>query len=631
MQAQDLVKQCLDKGDFCEAARLGAEVLKAEPESPWALMLMGRVYQRAGYRDQAKPFFSLAGKLGSSDREITRRVEAFERCGRVIPSSRADVEDHCNPDLVLIQAPGWGINTPPLATAMLSSYVRSYGFKVLPVDLNIEFFLKRSSSFHDVWEMEQSLWFWQTQDSVRVFLDEYKIMVDEFIEMVLATGTQVVGFTIYDSSQQISLELARMLKQRKPDLWIIVGGPHVSRFLAGPAIAANPAIDAVCQGEGEETLVDILGRRQSGGSLSDCPGILVRSEGNVVDNGDRPLIEDLDTIPPPDFSDYSFERYRTPGRLPVLTSRGCPNRCIFCNERPFWKKFRFRSADGVYREIVSQRKRYPFVNFIDFQDSLVNGVIRELKKLADLLIEGNLKMEWAGQAVIRKEMTTSLLKKLRASGCVCMAYGMETASSSLMLKVGKVCSRGANPHSIAEAHAEAGLGAVFNFMFGLPGESEEDSFEALEFLRRIKGRNVAVNPSPLFCGFGPGTLAYEHPERYGVDLQKGPKYWESTDRENTYVRRLKRFEDFCRLVKELEISTTYPSTRLLDRDRSLGEYYQIAGDPDRSSYYFGEWLKEHPDDQSVVAQLREINAKRSEETGPALTEEVRPMDRAFAV
>ena len=138
-------------------------------------------------------------------------------------------------------------------------------------------------------------------------------------------------------------------------------------------------------------------------------------------------------------------------------------------------------------------------------------------------------------------------------------------------------------------------------MFGLPGETEEDAFESLEFLRRNKQHNVTVNPSACFCGFAPGTLAYDDPQRYGIDLSKGNLYWESTDGRNTYISRLKRFEDFCRLVHELKIPTTYPSTVLLDRNRSLGNYYREAGDHLRASWYFKAWLEEHPDDESILA------------------------------
>jgi radical SAM superfamily enzyme YgiQ (UPF0313 family) len=390
-----------------------------------------------------------------------------------------------------------------------------------------------------------------------------------------------------------------MLKTRQPNLQIVFGGPHVSRYMEGKTIIENPFIDAVVQGEGELTLLDILERVKTGLPLKDCPGLLVRTDDQVVDTGDRDLIKDLDQLPAPYFDDYAFDVYRTPNRLPLIASRGCLNRCIFCNERLFWKKFRGRSAENIFAEIQAQHTRYPFMNFLYFQDSLVNGNMRELERLADLIIEKGLTVSWGGQAIIRKEMTRALLTKLKRSGCIHLSYGLETTSESLMLKVGKVMSKGADVDAIAEAHWQSDLAVTYNFMFGLPGETEEDAFEAQEFLRRHKNHRLAVNPSSIFCSFVPGTAVYEKPEHYGLDLSKGSLYWESIDGRNTYITRLKRFEDFCRLVNELGILTEYPSTVLLNRNHMLANYYALAGNNMRARWYYDAWLAEHPDDNDM--------------------------------
>jgi len=605
---QDRIQPYMAQGQYDEAIRECEKVWRNDPDNVRLLLLMGRLHHRAKGAQKAEFFFDLAGKHASGDQGVLRRVEMFNRATALLPTSRTDIENFCDPDIVLVQAPGWGVNTPPLGTAMLTSFARKHGYKVLPIDLNVEFYLNRPPEFDKTWELEQSQWFWETIDCVKRFKNAFGKEMDAFVDLVIATNTPLVGFTVYTSSMYLSMELARLLKKRRPELKIIFGGPHVSRFLAGLWVIKDPAVDAVAQGEGELTLIDVIERVKTGRPLTDCPGLLVRANDQVVDTGDRELLKDLNQVPAPDFADYAFELYRTPTRLPLMSSRGCPNRCIFCNERPFWKTFRYRTAENVFAEIQSQLARYSSVNFLDFQDSLVNGMIRELDHLADLIIESGLRVSWAGQAVIRKEMTPELMTKLKRSGCVCLAYGLETPSESLMLKVGKVMSKGADVNDIAEAHGKTGLGATYNFMFGLPGETEEDAFETQEFLRRNKKYSLSVNPSSHFCGFAPGTLAYEDPQPYGLDLSKGGLYWESTDGRNTYISRLKRFEDFCRLVQELGIQTTYPSTILLDRNRTLGTYYAQAGDVRRARRYFEAWLEEHPDDEHIRASLVKVIA-----------------------
>ncbi|MFA5074273.1 MAG: radical SAM protein [Nitrospirota bacterium] len=603
-QIQKEIQPYISKGTFGKAVQHCLHKFGHDVHDQRLLLLLGRLYHRAGLVVQAIKFFERSGT--GKNPAMLRRIDLFKQVINVLPNSRTDIENFCDPDVILIQAPGWGVNTPPLGTAMLASYARNKGYKVLPIDLNVEFYLGRTPEFQNTWELDQSLWFWNTKECVERMLGVFQSKIDAFIDMILATNANVIGFTLYNSSELASLELARILKQRQPELTVIFGGPHASRFAAGPRLVMDPAVDAVAQGEGELTLIDILERVKNNRSLTDCPGLLLKGEKEPVNTGERELIMQLDQLPAPDFSDYAFEHYKIPTRLPLSSSRGCPNHCIFCNERPFWKQYRHRSADKVFAEIKAQIERHPFVNFLDFQDSLVNGKLDELEKLADLIIRNKLNIQWAGQAAIRKDMSPELMTKLKQSGCVCLAYGLETSSAPLMLKVGKVLSRGADANVIAERHGKTGLGVTYNIMFGLPGETEEDAFETLEFLRRNAHNGIAVNPSPSFCGFGPGSLVYEDPAKYGVDLTKGGLYWESMDGKNTYPIRLKRFEDFCRLVKELGVSTTYPSPFLLDRNRSLGNYYAQTGNTDRACYYYQAWLAEHPDDKDIRNRLNAI-------------------------
>ena len=596
---QERIQPFMDQGRYEQAINECLKVWRDNKDNVELSLLIGRLYHRAGNAQEAKCFFTIAGKHANGDTGVLRRVEMFKRATALLPNSRTDIENFCDPDIVLVQAPGWGVDIPPLATAMLTSFARKHGYKVLPIDLNIEIYLTRPPEFDKAWDSEQAQWFWNTNELVKKMITLLHEKIDAFVELLITTNTPMVGFTLYSSSKFMSLALARMLKTRQPNLQIVFGGPHVSRYMEGQTIIGNPFIDAVVQGEGELTLIDFMERVKIGRPLTDCPGLLVCVDGHVVDTGDRDLIKDLNQLPVPYFDDYAFDIYRTPNRLPLLSSRGCPNRCIFCNERLFWKKFRGRSAENIFAEIQAQLARYPSVNFLYFQDSLLNGNIRELDRLADLIIESGLKVRWGGQAIIRKEMTRELLTKLKRSGCIHLSYGLETPSESLMLKVGKVMSKGADINAIAEANWQTGLAVTYNFMFGLPGETEEDAFEAHEFLRRNKNHDMSVNPSPIFCSFVPGTSVYENPERYGLDLSKGSLYWESTDGNNTYITRLKRFEDFCRLVNELGISTEYPSTVLLDRNRTLANYYALAGNNMRARQYYDAWLAEHPDDNDM--------------------------------
>jgi len=532
----------------------------------------------------------------------------------VFPNSTTDHANLDNPDIILVQAPAWGAQTVPFSLSTLSAYVREKGYKILPLDLNIEFYHRRKEKHDIMWNVDQSAWFWLNEDCINDLLNDHRQHIDDFVELVVASNTPVVGFSLYASSLIVSLHLIKLLKARKPELKIIVGGPEAHHTQSGKMLAENPLIDGVAQSEGEETLIDFIRRVRTNQSVNDCLGLLVFKDGKVVETGTRPLIPKIDALPIPDFSDYRFDAYIENYKIPMASSRGCPNKCVYCAEQPYWDTYRFRSAESMVNEAKVQLEKYPNANFIDFQDSLINGKVSAIEGFAELLMENKIKVQWGGQAVIRKEMTEKLLMKLKMGGCAYLAYGLETPNPELMRSIGKFLSKGADIDTITAAHARAGLNAVYNVMFGLPGETEEDAFSVLEFVRKNAHNNLFVNPSAGFCGFSPGTPGWENPDKYGIDIALGGNFWQSKDGKNTYLTRLKRFEDFCSLIDELKVHTTYPNRQLLNRNQMIAQYYISIGQPERAVYYYEKWIEETPEDETAINFLKEYKSSLTTET-----------------
>lgn len=563
-----------------------------------------------------KKYYPILSELSSLD-PVTNNLkisdEALDKAKTLLhsifPNSRTDHTNLDNPDIILVQAPAWGAQTVPFSLSTLSAYVREKGYKILPLDLNIEFYHRRKQKHDIMWNVDQSSWFWLNEDCIKDLLSDHQQHIDDFIELVVTTNTPVVGFSLYASSLIVSLHLIKLLKERKPELKIIVGGPEAHHTQSGKMLAENPLIDGVAQSEGEETLIDFIRRVRTNQSVDDCPGMLVFKDGKVVTTSPRPMIPKIDALPIPDFSDYHFDAYIENYKIPMASSRGCPNKCVYCAEQPYWETYRFRSPESMFNEAKYQLEKYPNANFIDFQDSLINGKVSAIEGFAELLIDNRLKVQWGGQAVIRKEMTEKLLIKLKMGGCAYLAYGLETPNPDLMRSIGKFLSKGADIDTITAAHARAGLNAVYNVMFGLPGESEEDAFSVLEFVRKNANNNLFVNPSAGFCGFSPGTPGWENPEKYDIDITLGGNFWQSNDGKNTYLTRLKRFEDFCSLVYDLGgIQTTYPNRQLLNRNQMIAQYYISIGKPERAVYYYEKWVQETPEDETAINFLKEYKS-----------------------
>lgn len=238
------------------------------------------------------------------------------------------------------------------------------------------------------------------------------------------------------------------------------------------------------------------------------------------------------------------------------------------------------------------------IEYIDFHDSLINGNIAELEKLCDLIIAEGIEIQWGAQAAISQHMAPNLLIKMKKAGCICLSYGLETGSRRVMEHIGKLLAKGADIDRIIKDTHNAGIDCILNFMFGFPGETEEDFRQTLRFLSRNRRYIDMVNPSPGFCAFDKGSYAYEHPDEFDIVHGECGALWESKDGENNYVMRLGRFERFLKEVKKLRIKSFYPYGELICRDTVMGHYYFTKKEWDNAILHLNEAVKQQPEDES---------------------------------
>lgn len=516
---------------------------------------------------------------------------------------------YSNVDVVLIQAPGWGVNTPPFATASLTAFLRENGFKVMSLDINVELYQANKNKYPEGWRVDVQN-FWTNSSMVDRFINDNRDILDHYVGSIIKSNAKIVGFTIYASSYLMSSYLAKKIKEKDGSILIVFGGPEVSRNMSGMEVVSNNKyVDYVVDGEGEVTLLEIVRKVKSGEIIEGNIGTLYRRGDKVVDGGERELIKNLDSLPFPDFSDFDFSMYREPFQVPIASSRGCVNRCIYCDEITFWKRFRSRSGESLFREMKHQLERHPHIFFFEFHDSLVNGNIRELGRLSDAIIESGIRIKWSAQAIIRKEMTYDFFVKLRKSGCVSLTYGMESASPALMVRIGKIFSKNADVEKIIRGSYRAGVCSNLNFMFGLPGETEDEFNETLNFLVRNKKYITTVNPSQSFCVFSRGTKGYSNPMAYGIDFKKGPLYWEYMDGKNDYLMRMERFEKFVAMVHKLGIPSTYPHSKMVNKNENIAEYYFHTEEFEKAIPYYEDSLRYESDNETNRRKLELCHLK----------------------
>jgi radical SAM superfamily enzyme YgiQ (UPF0313 family) len=474
--------------------------------------------------------------------------------------------------VALIQAPSWSVNSPPLNLACLAAFLRQNDIRVMPVDLNVEMYHQNKERYPDAWDNNVH-WFWSDPVSVGRFINDNKDALAQYLDVIIKSKVVVAGFTIYMNSYLVCRYLAKELKKRNKDIIIIFGGPGVTYEAEGRQIIKdNDFVDIIVRGEGEQTLLEVVEAVRRGNEVS-CPGTIVRKGDMIVSFPARTPIRNVDALPYPDFSDFNFFQYREPYQCPIQSSRGCVNRCIFCNERSLWGGYRAKSGAAIYNEMKHQMEMYHHIAYFEFHDNLVNGNIRELNAMCDYIIADKRRYFWGGSAIVRKEMTHDFFLKLKRAGCTSLSFGVETTSKAVLKKVGKLFAIPVDIAALVRNSYKTGIGCVLNFMFGLPGETDEEAEANIRFIRRHAKYIKAVNPSPALCFIGPGTPAFEKPEKYGVNLGKGASYWDSTDGRNTFLRRLERFERFIAEVGRLRITSIYPHPVMFNRNEVIADYY----------------------------------------------------------
>jgi anaerobic magnesium-protoporphyrin IX monomethyl ester cyclase len=244
------------------------------------------------------------------------------------------------------------------------------------------------------------------------------------------TPFDLVGITVFSPVYFEVKEIFQKVRQRK--LPICLGGPYVTTIMQDIFIE-TPAEYAV-YGEGEETFSQLISFLKGEQQLENIDGLMYLNHQNeIVTNPKRKRIKNLDLLPTPSYDIFPMERYPLHR---IVTSRGCPFACAWCNSSSLWNDGLYgMSPEKIVWEIEYLIANYGIKTFV-FGDNTFNYDLTRLAKLCDLLIEKKLCIIWA--ASIRAErVTAELAAKMKQSGCYNVAIGIESANNNILEKLGK--------------------------------------------------------------------------------------------------------------------------------------------------------------------------------------------------
>lgn len=353
-----------------------------------------------------------------------------------------------------------GFSFPPIGILYLAAYLRELGYEVKAYD-----FQANKEDFFDL-------------------LRDYK--------------PEVVGITCHTALVYSTLLLAKQIKERLRDSHIIVGGTHPT--CRPQDLLSQGAIDFVVRGEGEITLLELLKyfKGENSTRLEEIDGITFRMNSSLINNKDRALIKDINTLPIPAVDLLPLDRYHCSPDLRIgkkvmmlSTARGCPYQCTFCAmKEAFNRTYRYRSVDIVFKEIDYYVQNYS-ADGLFIVDELFTVNKRRVFEFCDRMIKSGYSknIKWWAQTradCVDKEM----LIKMKEAGCRMLSFGIESGVNRLLKNIKKNITVGQVRRAVKTAHS-VGIDARGSFILGLPTESFFDSIRTIIFglslpLHRLK-------------------------------------------------------------------------------------------------------------------------------------------------
>lgn len=335
---------------------------------------------------------------------------------------------------------------------------------------------------------------------------------------VRAQDPDLVGLSFTTPMLSSAVNAIELIKKELPNVPVIVGGPHVSADPVASLEATGASIAVI--GEGETTARELVSKLSRGESLTECRGICIRSDGNITRTQQRPFIKELDTLPFPARDLLKIEVYQhassqsrkeNPYYTNVISSRGCPFKCIFCGSAAvFGDIIRYRSPSRVVDEIDECMRRFRIGIFSIVDDTLTISKSHVLG-ICDEIASRGLRPLWMAQARV-DTIDEQILRAMKNSGCEEIHFGYESGSQEILdnIKKGITVEQSVRATGLAR---KAGMKIHGDFMIGNPGETEKTVRQTIELAKKLDPDTAQFTLAQPF----PGT------ELYRIATKSGPK------------------------------------------------------------------------------------------------------------
>jgi len=383
----------------------------------------------------------------------------------------------------------------------------------------------------------------------------FKWTYPQLEDYLKGTSFDVVGITVMTFTLIDAFKTARLIKKIVPEAKVILGGTHIHLF---PSETINlEGIDFAFMGESELSFVEFLKNLNNLPHKGKMPGLIYKDgDGKIIKNDFIPL-DNLDDIPFPDRNLLDIKHYNSllsRGTLSttIISSRGCPFRCAFCDRplSPVTSRFRYRSAKNVVDEICECLELG--IKDLLFYDDTFTVNRKRVLEICEEILSRNIKIRWDIRT--RVDMVDEeMLKLLKRAGCMAIHYGVEAGNDKIL----KAIKKGFKIKKVKEIFRltnKVGIETLAYFMIGLPSEKAEDIQDTFDLSKELNpdyAHFTIFSPYPgtelYYLGLEKGIIQNDIWKEFSENPEEGfkiPVWEENFSRDELYEMIVKFYKNF---------------------------------------------------------------------------------------
>jgi anaerobic magnesium-protoporphyrin IX monomethyl ester cyclase len=327
--------------------------------------------------------------------------------------------------------------------------------------------------------------------------------VDELADEIVRRRPDAVGFSTTTSAFREGYRIACAIKERDARIVTVFGGAHPCT-MGARLLDDFPAIDYLVIGEGEQTMLELAQAGFKG--AESLPGVAFRRNGTGVLISQRELIADLDDLPFPAYhllpgfpKRYTLPLFSFPTapNSSIISSRGCPYACSYCDRSVFSRGFRFNSPEYIIEHVAMLNRDYG-IRHVFFYDDLFTFDRKRVAEFCDLKAKKGLKVTY--NCIARLEhVDEELLGLLKRSGCWQVNFGIESGDPEVLRKHRKFYGLDEVGRKLRMVR-KAGMRVRGLFMVGLPGEDEAAIRRTIDYALTLPLEEINVTKFTPFPG-----------------------------------------------------------------------------------------------------------------------------------